>query len=206
MLKFIKTDTFCIMPIINLDKKFFLRSADIVAKDLLGKIIATNINNEITSGIIVETESYEGYDDPASHGYKGKTARNFPTFEEGGILYVYLIYGKYFLLNIVTSKKDFPSSVFIRAIEPVDGKDIMQKRRNVKICKNLTNGPAKLTTALGINRDFNMLSIYNSEKIYIENRCDLKFEIVTTTRIGIRKGKEMLKRFYIKGNKWISAK
>jgi DNA-3-methyladenine glycosylase len=185
--------------------KGFEKSSDIVAKELLGKKLLTKIDNKITGGIIVETESYEGFQDPASHGFIGKTERNKPIFEHGGIVYVYLIYGKFYLLNIVTSVKDFPSSVFIRAIEPTDGIDIMKKRRNSNNILNLTNGPAKLTIALGIDNSFNFLKI-NKDKIFIlENGCT-KQNITQTTRVGISKGKELLKRFYIKGNKWISKK
>ncbi len=184
----------------------FRQSSDIVAKEILGKILITKINNKTTSGIIVETESYEGFDDPASHGFIGKTERNKPIFEEGGIVYVYLIYGKFFLLNIVTSVKDYPSSVFIRALEPVEGIDIMKERRKCNNIYNLTNGPAKLTTALGIDKSFNFTRL-NMERIFIMDNSNKKhFEIVETTRIGISKGKELLKRFYIKGNKWVSKK
>ena len=184
----------------------FKQSSDIVAKEILGKKLITKIDGKITGGIIVETESYEGFNDPASHGYIGKTERNKPIFENGGIVYVYLIYGKFYLLNIVTSVKDFPSSVFIRAVEPTDGIELMQKRRQCKDINRLTNGPAKLTVALGINKNFNYETI-NKNKIFIINENHLKeFQIIATNRIGISKGKELLKRFYIKGNKWISKK
>jgi len=189
----------------KLDKTFFLRDADTVAVQLLGKKICTNINNDLTCGIVVETESYEGFEDPASHGFSGKTERNYPIFEEGGILYVYLIYGKFYLLNVVTSCKEYPSSVFIRAVKPVNGMEIMKKRRQVTSLYNLANGPGKLTIALGIDRSWNLVPVYNNNKIYFEN-TDCEFTIQKATRIGISKGKEFLKRFYIKGSRWISTK
>ena len=189
----------------KLDKNFFLKSSDIVARDILGKKLCTYINGKLTCGIIVETESYEGFEDEASHGYSGRTNRNFPIFEEGGVTYIYLIYGIYYLLNIVTGKKNFPSSIFIRALEPTDGIEIMKERRNTNSLKNLTNGPAKLTLALGIDKSFNLLKVYNNGSIFIlENNLD--FEIVRTGRIGISRAKDLQKRFYIKGSKWISIK
>lgn len=183
----------------------FEQSSDIVAQELLGNTISTRIGGDITSGIIVETESYEGYDDPASHGFIGKTERNFPIFEKGGTIYIYKIYGQYHLLNIVTNLKGFPSSVFIRAIQPVTGIDIMKQRRNTKNIKNLANGPGKLTMAFGIDKSLNN-KLINSEKIFIYDTNMKDFNIVKTTRIGISKGKELLKRFYIEGNQWISKK
>ena len=189
----------------RLDKNFFLKSSDIVARDILGKKICTYINGKLTCGIIVETESYEGFEDEASHGHSGITGRNFPIFEEGGVTYIYLIYGIYYLLNIVTGEKNFPSSIFIRAIEPTDGIEVMKERRKTNSLKNLTNGPAKLTLALGIDKSFNLLKVYNNDSIFILDN-NLNFEIVRTGRIGISKAKNLQKRFYIKGSKWISTK
>jgi len=150
----------------------FNQSSDIVAQELLGKKICTTIDGKVTVGIIVETESYEGYDDPASHGFMGKTERNFPIFEKGGTIYIYKIYGKYHLLNIVTNCAGFPSSVFIRALQPVEGIDIMMKRRNTQNIKNLANGPGKLTAALvkrkkQTNEKVNFYSIFIYFNIFI---------------------------------------
>ena len=183
----------------------FGKSSDIVAQTLIGKKLVTDIDGKITSGIIVETESYEGYDDPASHGFAGRTERNYPIFEQGGRVYVYLIYGQYYLLNIVTNRQNFPSSVFIRAVEPVDGIDIMIKRRRAENIKNLTNGPGKLTIALGIDKTFNNILI-NQDKIFIVDIKNNDFDIVKTTRVGTSKGKKILKRFYIRNNLWVSKK
>ena len=189
----------------KLEKKFFQRETDTVATELLGNILCTYINGIKTGGIIVEVESYSGFDDPANHGKNRKTARNEVIFREGGYVYVYLNYGIHHLINISTDKRDYPSSVFIRAIEPVYGIDKMIKRRKTEKLKNLTNGPAKLTKALGIDLSFNGLLI-DGEKIFIEYNENKNFEIVKTTRIGISKGKDLLKRFYIKDNKYVSVK
>ncbi len=188
-----------------LKREFFKRNAITVAKELLGKILFTNVENKLTGGIIVEVEAYSGFDDPANHGFIGKTKRNEPIFCEGGIIYVYLNYGIHYLLNIVADKKDFPASVFIRAIEPLVGIEIMMKRRNMKSIKNLTNGPAKLTKALGIDLSFNKESI-ESKRIFISEENYIKnFKIVQTQRIGISRGKNLLRRFLIKDNKFIST-
>ncbi len=190
----------------KIKKYFFQRQTDIVAKELLGNILCTYINNELTGGIIVEVESYYGFDDPANHGFKGKTKRNEVIFREGGFIYVYLNYGIHFLLNISTEMRDFPSSVFIRAIEPVYGIEIMKKRRGINNIKNLTNGPAKLTKALGIDKNLNGLSI-ESDIIFIEKNKNIKdFEIVRAKRIGISKGNDLLRRYYIKNSNFISKK
>lgn len=190
----------------KLKKDFFQRQTEVVAKELLGNILCTYKDNKLTGGVIVEVESYYGFDDPANHGYKGKTKRNEVIFRNGGYVYVYLNYGIHYLLNISTEAQDYPSSVFIRAIEPVYGIDIMKKRRKINDIKNLTNGPAKLTKALGIDKNFNGLSI-ESDIIFIEKNRNLKeFEIVKTKRIGISKGNEFLRRFYIKNSDFVSKK
>ncbi len=180
----------------KLKKDFFLRETDIVAKELLGKILCTNINGVLTGGIIVETESYHGFNDPANHGHKRRTKRNEIIFKEGGFVYIYLNYGIHYLLNISTFIKNFPSSVFIRALKPLYGIEIMKKRRNVSDIKILTNGPGKLTKALGIDKSFNGEAI-DSDRIFIEDN-NVFTKIYTAQRIGISKGKELLKRFYIK--------
>ncbi len=190
----------------KLTKEFFQRPTDIVAKELLGNILCTNIDGKLTGGIITEVESYYGFDDPANHGYRGKTKRNEIIFREGGYVYVYINYGIHHLLNISTEQKDFPSSVFIRAIEPTIGIEIIMKRRNTTNIKNLTNGPAKLTKALGIDMSFNGISI-ESEKIFIQKGTTINNEdILQTNRIGISKGKELLRRFFIKNSKFVSKK
>ncbi len=188
----------------KLPLSFFYNQPIVVAKSLLGKILVTNVNGITTGGKIVEVECYSGFDDPANHGARGLTERNRIIFEKGGVVYVYLNYGVHCLLNIVVGEKDYPASVFIRAIEPMIGIEEMKKRRNVNDIKNLTNGPAKLTKALGIDKSFygerldgDRISIFSPDKK--EN-----FEIVETTRIGISKGKDLLRRFYIKSNPFVS--
>ena len=195
----------------KLNQSFYLNKDVInVAKKLLGKILVTNINNTITSGIIVETEAYAGIDDKASHAYNNKrTQRTETMYEKGGVSYIYLCYGMYYLFNVVTNINNIPHAVLIRAVEPLDGINKMKKRRKMKGSKyNFTNGPGKLSIALGIDNSFNGESLL-SDKIWIEDN-GIKFskkDILSSPRIGVDYAKEDIKlpyRFYIKDNKWIS--
>ena len=108
-----------------------------IARNLLGKILCSNINNQLTSGKIVEVEAYLGINDKASHSYNNKrTKRTGPMFEEGGIAYVYLCYGIHYLFNVVVGEKNNPCAILIRGIEPVNGVDVMLKRRDLNNFKN----------------------------------------------------------------------
>ena len=199
------------MKIQKLTKSFYLNKNVIdVSKKLLGKVLTTQINNTITSGIIIEVEAYAGINDQASHAYNHKrTQRTEVMYEIGGISYVYLCYGMYYLFNVITNGKNIPHAVLIRSLEPLDGIDIMEDRRKIKGKKyNLTNGPGKLSIALGIDKSFNRKSLL-SDKIWIQDN-GIKFnkkDILSSPRIGVDYAKEDAKlpyRFYIKDNKWTS--
>ena len=130
----------------KLQRSFFEQPTLQVAQELLGKILVIGD----CSGRINEVEAYIGQDDPACHACCGKTKRNEPMFGPAGHLYVYFTYGMYHCVNIVTEKKDFPSAVLIRSIEPIDGIETMKKRRNRT--DHLTDGPGKLCIALDITK------------------------------------------------------
>jgi DNA-3-methyladenine glycosylase len=153
-------------------------------------------------GIIAETEAYLYKDDPGCHASRGLTPRNAPMFESAGNTYVYLIYGMYHCLNIVSGKTGEGEAVLIRALEPVEGISLMQKRRDTKKIENLCNGPGKLTQAFGITRKHNNLSLLEGP-IHIYN-SRIKPEISTSTRIGLSVGKELELRFFIKGSRFVS--
>jgi len=198
------------MKILPLD--FYLNKDVIdVGQKLLGKYLFTKIDGVITGGIITETESYKGIEDKACHAYMGKkTNRNKTMFEPGGIAYVYLCYGMYSLLNVVTNTKEVPEAVLIRAIEPIVGIDEMLKRRNkFKIERSLTAGPGLLSKALGITKKIDGKS-FKSKKIWIEDR-GLKISkknIICSKRVGIDYAKEYVNkpwRFRIKNSKWTSV-
>ncbi|MDD5622675.1 MAG: DNA-3-methyladenine glycosylase [Actinomycetota bacterium] len=180
-------------------RKFYERDTSMVARDLLGKALVKYERSEMVGGIIMETEAYYGPDDPASHAYHGKTPRSKIMFGKPGIAYVYLCYGMYNLLNIVTENEGRPGAVLIRALAPVWGIDVMKKRRNLDI--RLADGPGKLTIALGINIEDNGADIVtgkNNIYIFDYKTGSNNVKIMATGRIGIKKGKEKRLRFYIK--------
>ena len=185
----------------KLEQNFFARNTIEVARDLLGKTLVVNDDGKVKKGIIVETEGYMGSDDLACHGRFGKTERSKVLFSESGTVYVYLIYGMYYMLNFVTEKKDYPSAVLVRAIEPLDEKS------SLKDLRKLGSGPGCLTRWLGVTKRHNGLSI-NSEIIIEDNGLN-DFEIVQTARVGVEYAGEYAKkpwRFYIKDNEFVSRK
>ncbi|MFN8579170.1 MAG: DNA-3-methyladenine glycosylase [Candidatus Sericytochromatia bacterium] len=189
----------------RLKKSFYLDSPQNVAKKLLGKNLCRKTDKGLMIGKIVETEAYLSENDPACHAYKKKTPRNFNMFEEGGISYVYIIYGFYYCFNVVTGKKDKGEAVLIRALEPISGIDIMKNYREVIKEKDLTNGPSKLCLAMNIDKSQNGLDLINDESLFIiENENIIENDIVTTTRIGLTQGVDLPLRYYIRNNIYVS--
>jgi DNA-3-methyladenine glycosylase len=186
-----------------LPKEFYEKYDTVtLAKKLLGCTMVHESPEGRTSGIIVETEAYLS-DDPACHAYRKKNTRNAAMFEGAGVSYVYLIYGMYHCFNIVSGDKGIGEAVLVRALEPVEGIELMEKRRGTTQLRNLCSGPAKLVKAMGITPDFNFLPVY-ADEFYCLSPKDESFEMVTTTRIGITQGADLLYRFYIKGNRFVS--
>ncbi len=180
-----------------------------IAKKLLGSHLFTNFNDELTSGIIVEVEAYCGATDKACHAYPDKvTPRTKIMYESGGVAYVYLVYGMHHLFNIVTNAGGSADAVLIRAIEPIAGVAVMQKRRNTnQNNKLLTGGPARLTQALGINVSHNKSDLQGEHIWLTEGKHYTDNEIITSTRIGVEyAGDDALLpwRFHIKDNKYVS--
>ena len=139
-----------------------------IAKSLVGSKICVNSNNELTEAIIVETEAYS-YKEKGCHAYNYKrTRRTEIMFRQGGIAYVYLCYGIHHLFNVVTNIEGIPEAVLIRAVSPVTGVDIMEKRRKQK-GMHLTSGPGKLTKAMGITLIHNGTSLLQ-DSIWIEQK------------------------------------
>ena len=185
----------------KLNRSFYSRNTEEVAKALLGKILVHKTKGGVCKGKIVETEAYFGCSDPASHAFRKKTKRNYLMFEIPGFSYVYFCYGNHWLFNIVAKKKG-SGAVLIRALEPLEGIELMKKRRGIKDVKNLCNGPGKLTKAFGINKKQNGLDL-TKENLFLEDSKE-KIEVIKAKRIGISKGKSKLLRFYIKENKFVS--
>jgi DNA-3-methyladenine glycosylase len=195
----------------KLERDFYTEDTLEVGKALLGKIIVSKIDGKCVKCRIVETECYIGPYDKAAHSYGGKrNGRCEIQFGEGGYAYIYMIYGMHCCFNIVTSTKDKPESVLIRAAEPLEGIDvIMERRKNEKI-KNLLNGPGKLCQGLGIDRSFYGEDLCG-EVLYLEDDgykmgAD---DIEKSKRINIdyaEEAKDYLWRFTIKGNEFVSVK
>lgn len=164
-----------------------------IARSLLGKSLISKIDGCKTGGIITETEAYNGKIDKASHAFGGRrTQRTEVMYKEGGISYVYLCYGIHYMLNVVTSRKEDPHAVLIRAIYPIIGMSKMLERTGKKKANyQMTNGPGKLTKALGINLNHNALS-YCSDTLWIEeSEMDISDkDISVSTRIGIEYAEE----------------
>jgi DNA-3-methyladenine glycosylase len=180
-----------------------------LSRFLLGKVFISNIGGKRTSGIIVETEAYEGIIDKASHAYNNRrTVRTETMYMQGGVLYVYLCYGMHYLTNIVSNQKDVPHAILIRAVEPLEGVDVMLKRLHKKLPYRCTAGPGLVSKAFGITKKHNALSLQEN-LIYIEDRGIKLYrnQIIETTRIGVSYAGDHAHwkyRFYIKGNPFVS--
>lgn len=184
---------------------FYLRETSLVARDLLGKVLTLNRNGNLLSGRIVETEAYRPEGDFASHSAVGKTDRNAPMFSTGGILYVYLIYGIHHCINVVTEPGGRGAAVLIRALEPMEGINIMKANRNSDDERILCKGPGNTAKAFGFTKEDNFIS-FNSEELFILDSPTVNNkEIISGPRIGVRKSADLLLRFYIKNCPFVSG-
>ena len=177
-------------------RSFYLRKEVVtIARDLLGKYLVTQFDGHITSGMIAETEAYEGVTDKASHAYGNrKTERTRVMFCEGGFAYVYLCYGIHSLFNIVTNDEDIPHAILIRAIVPDEGIDVMLSRAGKnRLTADIGTGPGKVSKLLGIHYSASGMDICQKPKarsqagIWIEDRGVVIriSEIFSTPRIGV---------------------
>jgi DNA-3-methyladenine glycosylase len=184
-----------------LPRRFYNRPTVDVARDLLGAVL----KHRETSGIIVETEAYLGEDDLAAHSSRGITDRTRVIFGPPGHTYVYLIYGMYECLNLVAEPAGKPGCVLIRALEPLEGIDLMKSRRPAaRTVYQIASGPGKLTLALGITRDLNGADVTRGPITVHKPVSDRPLDIVTTPRIGITHCADWPLRFYIAGNAFVS--
>jgi DNA-3-methyladenine glycosylase len=185
----------------KLTREFYSQDTKKVAKEILGKILVHKTEEGILKGKIVEVEAYLGLRDPGAIGFR--RVKNIPQalLLPPGHTFVYFTYGNHWMLN-VNAKTGKLGAVLIRALEPLEGREIMEKNRGINDAKNLTNGPGKLTKALGIDKRHNGLDLIGNE-LYIEDSNE-RVEVVVSTRIGLSNGKNKLLRFYIKGNKFVS--
>ncbi|HLR33076.1 MAG TPA: DNA-3-methyladenine glycosylase [Fodinibius sp.] len=193
----------------------FYRETDVVAlsRRLVGKVLCTQTGDRpVTSGLITETEAYSGCNDRASHAYGGRrTQRTKTMYEAGGIAYVYLCYGIHHLFNVVTNIQNKADAVLIRAIQPLEGKDVMLQRRNrQKVAPSLTAGPGRLSQALNISTGIDGVNL-TGDTIWIEDRGLIlsDHEIESTTRIGVDyagSDAQLPWRYYLRESRWISEK
>ena len=155
----------------RLPREFYCQKTVKVARELLGKFLVHRIGKDILAGKIVETEAYVGSQDKASHASRGQTPRCKIMWAEGGHVYIYLIYGVHFMLNVVTEKAGFPAAVLIRAIE----------------CSSLISGPGKLTKALAVDKSLNGVDLVSSDEIWIEDRGMTinPSQIISAKRVGV---------------------
>lgn len=200
------------LPKEKLCREFYKRDVLTVAKELPGKILVMKKGKKYLSGRIVEVEAYDGEVDQAAHSYVGRTRRNEIMFGEGGYLYVYLSYGVHFCCNVVTGIKGKGTAILIRAIEPVEGIEVMSKNRvgkkslTEKEMYNLTSGPGKVCKAFGIGINHYGVDL-TGDKIFIINSELKKGEkVVSSKRIGITKSANLPWRFFIKNNSYVSGK
>jgi DNA-3-methyladenine glycosylase len=191
---------------VKLPRAYYEQNTIDVAKQLLGKYLVRKHVDGKTIGRIVETEAYVGPQDLACHASKGRTARTEVMFGPAGRAYVYFIYGFYNMLNLVTEAKDYPAAVLIRAVEPMDGIELMKERRKNNVLRNLASGPGKLCQAFAIDRSLNGANL-SSNILYVEDRGELEPKFRATPRIGVDySGKWKYKpyRFLIRGSEFVS--
>ncbi len=197
----------------KLDQSFYDRKDVVrIARNLLGKILVTEFEGIRTAGRIVETEAYAGVHDRASHAFGGRrTERNEHLYGAPGTIYIYICYGMHHLFNVITNKKNIPHGVLIRALEPLQGIDYMLERTGKTVADyTLTKGPGNLARAMGMSKIHTGGNLFSKE-IYIEDdgMRYKKDEIIVTKRIGVesaREDAELLYRFIVKGNPYVSAK
>lgn len=193
----------------KLPRDFYTRASVLtVASELLGKLLVVPTGDKRVSGKIVEVEAYRGPQDRAAHSYGGRrTKRTEPMYGIGGTAYVFFVYGMYFQFNVVTNVADVPHAVLIRAVEPVEGIELMRERRSVRGDRDLTNGPGKLCIALDIDRRLDGADLLGSEVWLEEGEKVARSQVQRGPRIGIdyaEEWKDKPWRFWIKNNPFVS--
>jgi DNA-3-methyladenine glycosylase len=191
----------------KLPRSFYSRSTLDVASDLLGKVLVRRVDRRKLAGKIVETEAYVGPHDLACHASKGHTPRTSVMFGPPGYAYIYMIYGFYFCLNVVTEPLGYPAAVLIRAVEPLENVDLMGKlRNNPEHATNIASGPGKLCMAMSIDKQLNGADLLGTT-IWIEDRKLDPGPILTSARVGVDYAgeyKDKPWRFFVDGNAHVS--
>ena len=194
------------MKALPVNKDFFGCVTVEAAQKLLGHYLCRETDEGLVSGIIVETEAYLSENDPACHASRGRTKRNSAMFGPAGMAYVYFIYGSYHCFNVVTGPAGKGEAVLIRAVQPVEGLDLMFRRRGNKCAvKNLTSGPGKLCQAFAIDESLNNHDLQRKPLYLEENSMNSEnIAIKSTPRIGVSSAKNKYLRFVIVDNHYLS--
>jgi DNA-3-methyladenine glycosylase len=188
-----------------LPASFYDRPTEIVARELLGAILECRTRDGVAAGRIVETEAYLGEHDLACHAASGLTERTAPLYDRAGISYVYFIYGMHWCFNAVTRTRGEPSAVLIRAVEPVSGIELMRARRpRARRDVDLTNGPAKLCLALGIDGSFNGVGLQRPPLVIREGQPEPDSNVTITPRIGISRCADWPLRWFVSDSAYVS--
>lgn len=194
----------------KLPRAFYTRSDVLeVSRDLLGKKLVVRASNDSrVAGLIVETEAYRGPSDKASHAYKGRrTPRTETMYGIGGTAYVYFVYGMYNQFNVVTNIEDVPHAVLVRALEPVEGLDLIRRRRPRRSEYELTSGPGRLCVAMGIDRKLDKADLLG-DQVWIEDGVSISpRQIARGPRVGIDYAEEWAAkpwRFWVRDNPFVS--
>jgi DNA-3-methyladenine glycosylase len=188
-----------------LPAEFFHRDTVAVARALLGAMLVTVTRNRRTAGVIVEVEAYLGANDPASHAFQFRRhAHNQSLYAPAATWYVYRSYGVHWCANLVTGPAEQGGAVLLRAVQPVEGVDLMRRRRGVRDPRLLCAGPGRLTQALGITRSLDGCSMPASRAVVIPGAPIPDAHILATPRIGITRAADWPLRFVVRGNPWTS--
>ena len=187
-----------------LSRRFYARPSPVVARELLGRLLVRRVGDALLVARIVETEAYQ-QDDPASHSYAGRTARNDVMFGPAGFLYVYFTYGMHHCMNAVTGRPGEGSAVLLRAAEPLAGLDSMAERRGVKASRLLCSGPARLAQAFAVARSLNGADLVAGGQLWVSAGRRAPDRVVCTgPRVGIRRATGVPWRFWVDGNRFVS--
>ena len=196
------------MQFAALQREFYLREPAVVARELLGKRLVRETSAGVCGGRIVEVEAYLSRRDPACHASRRMTQRNATMFGPAGRAYVYMIHSRW-CLNAVTEPEGVPSAILIRAIEPLDGLELMHQRRRTEIVRDLTRGPARLCEALAIDRTYDGWDLTVGQELWIADDPELNgtpMRIGRSGRIGISSAQRRLLRFYLMENRFVSGR
>jgi DNA-3-methyladenine glycosylase len=187
----------------DLTRRWFARPAPAVAAGLVGRHLVRRLRDGTICRVrIVETEAYEP-GDPASHSFRGQTARNASMFQEPGRLYVYLVYGIHHAVNVVTGPRGHGGAVLVRAGEPLEGLEVMVKRRGTGEVRALCRGPGRLAQALGVDRDLDGIDLLQSTALWLEpGRPTPSTGVTRTRRIGVSLGADTMWRWVETGSVW----